>query len=111
MKKQNQIKTESIKNFTLYELNMTHSNGGGICIGVYKDFKSVWIAQGDDEVECLVVEVWADEFPIHVLTAYGPQLSDSLERKRKCWDFLEREANNAERMELALFSRWTVTVT
>ena len=42
-----------------------------ICIGVHKDLRSVWIAQGD-EVECLEVEVWVDDFPIRVLVAYGP---------------------------------------
>ena len=44
-----------------------------------------------------MVEVWADEFPVRVLTAYGPQLSGSLERKRKFWDFLEKEANSADK--------------
>ena len=74
-----------------------NSNGGGLCIGIHKDLRSVWVAQGDDEVECLVVEIWADDFPIRVMTAYGPQLSDSTERKNKFWDFLEREADNADK--------------
>ena len=89
MKKPNQIKTESIKNFTLYELVRKNSNGGGLCIGIHKDLQSVWVAQGDDEVECLVVEVWVDEFPVRVVTAYGPQVSDSVDRKHKFWEFLK----------------------
>ena len=56
---------------------------------------SVWVAIGDDEVECLVVEIWIDDFQIRILTAYGPQLSDASERKIKFWDFIEREARNA----------------
>ena len=95
LKKPNKIKTESSKHFTIYELLRKNSGGGGLCIGVHKDLRPVWISQGDDEVECLAVEVWLDDFPIRVVTAYGPQLSDSLERKQKFWDFLSREVNNA----------------
>ena len=51
MKRINQIQTESSKHFTIYELNRQNSKGGGICIGVHKDLRSVWIAEGDDEVE------------------------------------------------------------
>ena len=72
-----------------------HSGGGGSCIGVHKDLQPVWIAQGDDDVECLVVEVWLNGFPMRIVNGYGPQASDSIERKRKFWDFLEREVNNA----------------
>ena len=67
-----------------------------ICFGVNKDLRSVWISQGDDEVEALTVEIWADDFPVRVVTAYGPQLGDSHERKRKFWQFLEREVENAD---------------
>ena len=49
-------------------------------MGVHKDLQSVWIAQGDDEVEGLEVEVWTDDFPVRVLVAYGPQLSVSSEK-------------------------------
>ena len=34
-------------------------------------------------------------FPMRIVNGYGPQGSDSIERKRKFWDFLEREVNNA----------------
>ena len=95
LRKPNKIKTESTKGFTMYELLRQDSNGGGLCIGVHKDLQPVWVAQGDDEVECLVVEVWVEDFPIRIVTAYGPQLGDSLERKRKFWDFLEKEVNNS----------------
>ena len=71
LKRPNQNKTETLKNYTSYELHRKSSNGGGLCIGVHKDLRSVWIAQGD-EVECLEVEVWVDDFPIRVLVAYGP---------------------------------------
>ena len=50
----------------MYELHRKLSNGWGLCVGVHKDLQSVWIAQGDDEVECLEVEVWFDNFPLYV---------------------------------------------
>ena len=55
----------------------------------------MWVSQGDDEVECLAVEIWIDDFPVRVVTAYGPQSGDKLERKVKFWEFIEREANKA----------------
>ena len=79
MKKPNLIKTASTKNFTIYELLRKYSNGGGICIGVHKDLKPVWVAQGDDETEVLAVEIWVDDFPIRVVTGYGPQVGDAIE--------------------------------
>ena len=42
-----------------------------------------------------MVEVWVNEFPIRIINGYGPQLSDSVERKRKFWNFLEKQVNNA----------------
>ena len=43
----------------------------------------------------MVVEVWINDFPIHIVNGYGPQESDSVERKRKFWNFLDREVTNA----------------
>lgn len=62
---------------------------------LFQDLRPVWVAQGDDEVECLSVDIWVDDLPIRVVTAYGPQLGDKLERKQKFWDFIRREAQDA----------------
>ena len=72
------------------------SNGGGLCIGVLKDLQPCWVSQGDDEVEYMTIEVWINDFPIRVLTAYGPQLGDSRERKEKFWEALEKEVEKAD---------------
>ena len=72
LKKSNQIRTPNSKNYTIYELNRKSSNGGGLSIGVHRDLRSVWVAEGDDEVECLEVEIWVDDFPVRVMNAYGP---------------------------------------
>ena len=94
MKRPNQIRTKSSKNYNFYELHRKSSSGGGLCIGVHKDIKSIWIYQGDDEVECLIVEFWLNDFPFRIMTAYGPQLGDMKERKKsKFWQFIEKEAD------------------
>ena len=74
---------------------MKNSNGGSLCIGVLNDVHPVWVEQGDDEVECLAVEIWVDDFPVRIVTAYGPKSADRMERKTKFWDFIERQAINA----------------
>ena len=81
VKRPNQIKTEACKKYTIYELVRQKSSGGGLAIGVHNDLHPAWIDQGDDEVEVIVVEIWIDEFPVRIVNGYGPQLSDSVERK------------------------------
>lgn len=101
IRKPNMIKCESSKRFTIYELHRKNSSGGGLCIGVLKDLHPVWIAQGDDEVECLAVEIWVDNIPVRIVTGYGPQVGDAPDRKVKFWDFIEREAKNAKNVGAA----------
>ena len=60
-----------------------------------KDFNPVWVDEGNDEVEFLCVEIWVDDFPIRVVTAYGPQLGDTKEKKEKFWFSLESQARAA----------------
>ena len=64
-------------------MNRKDKSGGGLWIGALKDLHPVWVAQGDDEVEVLAIEIWVDDFPVRVVTAYGPQLSDKHEKKLK----------------------------
>ena len=94
-KRPNQIKTEACKKYTIYELVRQKSGGGGLAIGVHNDLHPAWVDQGDDEVEVIVVEIWINEFPVRIVNGYGPQLSDSVERKQKFWTFLEKNVNNA----------------
>ena len=76
LKKANKIKTGSTNKFTIYELNRKDKSGGGLWIGALKDLHPVWVAHGDDELEVLAIEIRVDDFPVRVVTAYGPQLSD-----------------------------------
>ena len=92
LKRSNQIKTKSSQSFTIYELNRKSKGGGGLC-----DLQPVWVAQGDDDLECLAVEVWTEEFLIRVLVAYGPQLGDDADKKHILWGFIEQQAVIAQR--------------
>ena len=66
-------------------------------MGVHKDRQPVWVAQGDDDLECLAVEVWIEEFLIRVVVAYGPQLGDDADNKHNFWGFNEQQAVIAQR--------------
>ena len=78
------------------------SNEGGLCIGVLKDLQPCWVSQGNDKVEYMTIEVWINDFPIRVLTAYGPQLGDSQERKDKFWEAIEKEVKKLMLLGLGL---------
>ena len=49
----------------------------------------------NDEVEVLVIEVHIDKYPIRIINAYGPQESDSIDRKASFWTRLHTEVNDA----------------
>ena len=57
LKKANKIETDSSNKFTIYELNRKDNSGGGLCVDALKDLHPVWVAQGDDEVEVLAIEI------------------------------------------------------
>ena len=91
-----QLKLDIMKQYSLYSLLRKDCGGGGLVIGVLKDLPSTWIAEGDDQIECIVIEVWIEGFPVRVLNGYGPQESDDSDRKRGYWDFVEREVQKAK---------------
>ena len=73
MRKQGKIRTVLSENYHIFELIRKEKHGGGLAIGVVKDFEPVWIGEGDDEVEILVVEVKIQDLKIRCICAYGPQ--------------------------------------
>ena len=44
------------------------------------------------------MEVWLNDFPVRIMTAYGPQLGDLNEKKSKFWQFIEKEADLANKI-------------
>ena len=57
MRKVGRIKGKNTQNYTTFELVRQHSGGGGLATMVSPDLFPVWISEGDDEVEILVVQV------------------------------------------------------
>ena len=71
-------------------------------VGALNDLKPVLVRQGDDEVECLTVEVTAGQIKIRCVNGYGPQLSDTKERKQRFWNYLDKEVIEAEEKQIGL---------
>ena len=82
LKQQGRIKTKEAKKYQIFELNRKVKLGGGLAIGALEDVNPVWISEGDDEVEMLVVEIEVNSLKIRCICAYGPQEYDSTERKK-----------------------------
>ena len=66
------------------------------------DLKPIKIREGDDETECLTIQITVGECNIVVLNGYGPQLNDCIERKNKFWEYLEDEVDRAENLEMPI---------
>ena len=98
------IKSKNLENYQVYELKRDRSteeggkgaHGGGLAVGALHDLKPVLIRQGDDDVECMSIEVSTISTRIRCVTGYGPQESDCVSRKEKFWDFLDKEVQSAK---------------
>ena len=95
LRKTGKLKSENCKKYINFELVRKHSHGGGLATMVKSELEPVWIAEGDDQVELLVVEVRVKELKIRIINAYGPQESDSVERKTLFWARIQSEVISA----------------
>ena len=95
-KQQGKIKTENARNYQIFELLRKESNGGGLTIGALHDVESVWLSEGDDTVEVLVIQVRFGELVVRCVGAYGPQETNSVDRKQKFWERLSKEVIDAD---------------
>ena len=99
VKQQNKgnIKTEYLRNYQLFELVRKEQRiaGGGLMIGVDRDYKALQVREGDDEVECLSVVISVPGTDIRAVCGYGPQSRDSATRKTLFWEYLDQEVINA----------------
>ena len=92
-RKPGQIKFEGSESYQIYELTRNDRGGGGLAIGVDKGVQSVWVRQGEGEVETLTVMVTVSGLSVRVTNGYGPQEYDSSEKKDKFWQYLQDEVN------------------
>ena len=84
-----------MQGYITFELLRKNSAGGGLAILAKSDLNPVWISEGDDDVEILVVEIHIDGCPIRIINGYGPQECNSVERKSLFWSRLQSEVSDA----------------
>ena len=63
----------------------------------------VFISEGDDQVEVLVVQIRVKDLHVRVINAYGPQECDSQERKSLFWARLHTKVADAVEANCAVF--------
>ena len=105
-----EMKAKNLINYQVFELRREKTkeeggkglNGGGIAIGVLHDLKPVLVRQGDDETECMSVEVATGQTTFRCVVGYGPQSDDCLERKQKFWNYLDQEIQIAKDRNIGL---------
>ena len=64
-----------------------------------KDLEPVWISEGDDEIEVLVVEIKLEDLKTRCICAYGPQEKD---RKLNFWARPSEEVKESKENESAI---------
>ena len=104
------LKGKNLENYQIFELRREKAkeeggkglSGGGLAVGALNELQPVLVRQGDDDVECLTIEVTAGSIKIRCVNGYGPQLSDTQERKEKFWSYLDYEVINANSDDIGL---------
>ena len=72
---------KDMEGYTKFEMVRQNSGGGGLMTLVRPDLKPVWVSEGDDQVEILVVEIRIEKRSIRILNCYAPQQGDHIDRK------------------------------
>ena len=101
VKTQGKIKTEYSKDYQIFELLRKNSGGGGLAIGAKNDVDPIWLAEGDDSVEVLVIQVKLGDILVRCVGAYGPQENDLVDKKHKFWERLSVEVEAAQENDTA----------
>ena len=92
----NQVGQINLDGFYTYEHIRSHKEGGGVALCARKELKPTFINDGGDEVEAITVNIHLKDISISVTSAYGPQESDSLEKKTTFWTYLTNEVQRAK---------------
>ena len=90
------IACDAVSDYQVFYLNRQTSQGGGIAVGVEKNIESTLLNEGENDIEVLSVKLFVDKLPMRIITAYGPQENDLIEKKNRFWEFIENEVNIAE---------------
>ena len=93
MRKEGLIKFANSDKYQIYELIRGHKGGGGLALGIDKNLQSVWVREGEGEVEAITVVVTLKDVSVRVTNAYSPQEYDNKNKKDKFWEYLYTEVN------------------
>ena len=102
MRRIGKIKTQHSSKYQIYEVLRKSKGGGGLAIGVLKDLNPVWVSEGSDEIEIMVVEFELSGLKIRLINAYGPQEKEKVSIKSQFWDRLDSEITQAESVGCAV---------
>ena len=102
------IKTNNFNNFQVFELKRVKERveggkgmaGGGLAVGAVHGLDPVLTRQGDDEAECLSMEINAGSHEFLIVTDYGPLIGDGPVRKKSAWKYLSEEVISANMKEM-----------
>ena len=72
MRKPGNIKFSGSNLYQIYELTRSDKSGGGLAVGVSKELQSVWVRQGEGEVETLTIMVTVSGLSVRDTNGYGP---------------------------------------
>ena len=106
----NVIKTANLINYQVFEMKRVKTkeeggkgaNGGGLAVGALHDLNPVLIRNGNDDAECITIEVSTECARVRCVTGYGPQESDCITRKEKFWTFLDEEVHCVQEENVGL---------
>ena len=71
-------------------------HGGGLAVGALHHLNPVLIRNGNDDIECVTIEVTTETSRIRCVTGYGLQESDCTSCKEKFWNFFDEEVHSAK---------------
>ena len=85
------IKTDNLINYQVFEMKRVKTkeeggkgtHGGGLAVGALHHLSPVLIRLGNDEVECITIEVSTQTARVRCVTGYGPQEADCIVCKEK----------------------------
>ena len=96
MRRIGNIKTLNVKKYQVFELVRKSKGCGGLALGALHTLNPTWLGEGNDEIECLSIEITVQKLKIRCVVGYGPQEGDKNERKEKFWNHLDLEVAAAE---------------
>ena len=99
-------KLRDFKEYQTYELIRKNKECGGLAIGALEEVEPVFISEGDDNTEVVVIEVNMG-IKIRCVNGYGPQENDQISKKKNFGKELVRKLKKLQKMEKDLYFKWT----